>query len=90
MARHRISPLTRRPHPTASWLTSSHIVPSASSVGLMMSEETIIALKNYDYLVRSKGLDDVALAWESDTLVWGDGGSDIETLTEPGFTPATR
>ncbi|MEU3752443.1 hypothetical protein AB0H17_06665 [Streptomyces olivoreticuli] len=56
----------------------------------MMSEETIIALKNYDYLVRSKGLDDVALAWESDTLVWGDGGSDIETLTEPGFTPATR
>lgn len=55
-----------------------------------MLPETEIALRNYDYLVRSKGLEDVSLAWDSDTLVWGDGGSEIDVLTQPGFTPATR
>ncbi|WP_392891848.1 hypothetical protein [Streptomyces sp. LN699] len=55
-----------------------------------MTEETIIALRNYDYIVRNKGLDDVQLDWDSDTLVSGDGGYDISYLTEPGFTPATR
>lgn len=55
-----------------------------------MLPETEIALRNYDSLIRSKGLDEVVLAWESRTLVWGDGGSDIDILTEPGFTPGTR
>ncbi len=56
----------------------------------MMSEETRIALKNYDYLLRSKGLDDVHLGWESNTLVFGDGGNLIDELARPGFTPATE
>ncbi|MFI0142227.1 hypothetical protein [Streptomyces globisporus] len=55
-----------------------------------MTDETIIALRNYDYLVRTYGLDDVELAWDSDTIVRGDGGYDIGLLTERGFTPATR
>lgn len=55
-----------------------------------MTEETIIALRNYDYLVRNKGLDEVELAWDSDTLVSGDGGYEISLLAERGFTPATR
>lgn len=55
-----------------------------------MNPETIIALKNYDALVRSRGLDDVALDWESGTLVYGDGGADLEILTESGFTQATN
>ena len=54
-----------------------------------MHPETIIALKNYDELIRNRGLDDVELAWESGTLVYGDGGANIEILTESGFTPAT-
>lgn len=54
-----------------------------------MQKETEIALKNYDWLVRNKGLDDVTLAWDSKTLVYGDGGATMETLLEPGFTPAT-
>ena len=54
-----------------------------------MTEETRIALKNYDYLVRQRGLDDVSLDWDSETLVYGDGGASVETLCEPGFTPAT-
>jgi hypothetical protein len=55
-----------------------------------MSDETRTALQNYDWMVRNRGLDDVDLAWDSDTLVYGDGGAVIETLCEPGFTPATR
>lgn len=55
-----------------------------------MTEETIIALKNYDWLVRNRGLDEVELHWESDSLVSGDGGYEISLLTDPGFTPATR
>ncbi|MCX4577516.1 MULTISPECIES: hypothetical protein [unclassified Streptomyces] len=55
-----------------------------------MTEETIVALRNYDYLVRNHGLDDVALDWQSDTLVHGEGGYEISLLTERGFTPATR
>ncbi|MGW3817855.1 hypothetical protein [Streptomyces sp. NPDC005046] len=60
-----------------------------TSLGLM-TEETIIALKNYDWLVRNKGLDEVGLHWESDSLVSGDGGYEISLLTDPGFTPGTR
>ncbi|MFC8710635.1 hypothetical protein ACFUCQ_12005 [Streptomyces sp. NPDC057197] len=55
-----------------------------------MTEETITALRNYDYLVRNNKLEDIALDWESDTLVRGEGGYDIGLLTERGFTPATR
>jgi hypothetical protein len=52
-------------------------------------EETRVALLNYDWMVRNRGLDNVELAFEADTLVWGDGGSDINDLCRPGFTPAT-
>jgi len=56
-----------------------------------MNAETMIALKNYDYLIRSRGLDEVELHWESDTLVYGDGGATFESsLLRAGFTPATR
>ncbi|MEV6382591.1 hypothetical protein AB0M31_24635 [Streptomyces sp. NPDC051773] len=55
-----------------------------------MTDETITALKNYDWLIRNKGLGDVELHWESDSLVSGDGGYEISLLTEPGFTPGTR
>lgn len=54
-----------------------------------MTEETITALKNYDWLVRNRSLDDVGLHWDSDTVVYGDGGADINELCRPGFTPAT-
>lgn len=55
----------------------------------MMDEATKIALKNYDWLVRNKGLDGVELAWNSNTLVAGDGGVMVDDLLKPGFTPAT-
>jgi hypothetical protein len=55
-----------------------------------MSAETRTALKNYDWMVRNRGLDDVDLAWDSDTVVYGDGGTVIQMLCEPGFTPATE
>jgi hypothetical protein len=54
-----------------------------------LTSETVTALRNYDWLVRDRGLDDVVLAWDTDTLVYGDGGALIEELTRPGFTPAT-
>ena len=56
-----------------------------------MNDETMTALKNYDYLIRSKGIDEVSLHWESDTVIYGDGGASFEaSLLRPGFTPATR
>jgi len=55
-----------------------------------MLPETEIALRNYDSLVRSTGLDDVSLDWDSKTLVYGDGGTDIDILTQRGFTDGTR
>ncbi len=55
-----------------------------------MTEETRIALKNYDNLIRTRGLDDVELHWESDTLVYGDGGADISLLLDPSFTGLQR
>ncbi len=45
-----------------------------------MTEETRIALLSYDWMVRNRGLDDVFLAWDSDTLVYGDGGADIDAI----------
>lgn len=55
-----------------------------------MTEETRIALKNYDWMLRNRGLDYAELAWDSNTLVYGDGGGDIDLLCEAGFTPATE
>lgn len=54
-----------------------------------MNRETYIALLNYDYLVRNRGLEDVELAVDSDTLVLGDGGVTLDELCRPGFTAAT-
>jgi hypothetical protein len=54
-----------------------------------VNSETMTALRNYDWLVRDRGLDDVTLDWETETLAYGDGGVLIDTLCEPGFTPAT-
>jgi hypothetical protein len=51
-----------------------------------LSEETRIALRNYDNLIQAKGLDEVELHWESGTLIYGDGGADLETLLDPHFT----
>ncbi|WP_214110684.1 hypothetical protein [Acrocarpospora catenulata] len=54
-----------------------------------MTEETRIALLNYDCLIRERGLDDVVLALDSDTLAFGNGGVVIDELCRPGFTSAT-
>jgi hypothetical protein len=54
-----------------------------------MTDETRTALKNYDWMIRNRGLDDVSLQWDVDTIVYGDGGAVIDVLCEPGFTPAT-
>ncbi|MCX2926143.1 hypothetical protein [Streptomyces sp. NEAU-W12] len=54
-----------------------------------MTEEAETALKNYDWMVRHRGLEHVELDWGSRTLVWGGGGSDLEDLCRPGSTPAT-
>ncbi|MBF8187468.1 hypothetical protein ITP53_17345 [Nonomuraea sp. K274] len=54
-----------------------------------MTEETRTALKNYDALIRSRGLDDVELDWDTDTLVLAHGGVVIDELCRPGFTDAT-
>ncbi len=52
----------------------------------LMTDETRIALKNYDNLIRSRGLDDVELHWDSDTVIYGDGGAVMDVLLDPGFT----
>jgi hypothetical protein len=54
-----------------------------------LTSETVTVLRNYDWLVRHRGLDDVVLAWDTGTLVYGDGGALIAELAHPGFTPAT-
>jgi hypothetical protein len=54
-----------------------------------VTEEAETTLKNYDWMVRNQGLDYVELDWDSHTLMWDDGGSDIDDLCRPGFTPAT-
>ena len=54
-----------------------------------MNRETEIALKNYDWLIRRDGLDEIGLHWESGTLILRNGGANIESLCEEGSTPAT-
>jgi len=55
----------------------------------VMTEETRIALMNYDRLIRSQGLDDVSIDWVTDIVALGNGGFTIEELCRPGFTDAT-
>jgi hypothetical protein len=45
-----------------------------------MNRETEIALKNYDWLIRRDGLDEIGLHWESGTLILRNGGASIESL----------
>jgi hypothetical protein len=63
---------------------------SSEAKVITVSPETRIALKNYDWMIRNRGLNDVELDWNTDTLIYGDGGGVIELLCEPGFTPATN
>jgi hypothetical protein len=52
-------------------------------------EEFATALLNLEWLTRNPRDDDDGLDVDSWTYVRGDGGQDIDTLTEPGATPAT-
>jgi hypothetical protein len=52
-----------------------------------LTEETIIALRNFEWLLEHR---EVALDFDTETLIVGDGGVPLDTLCEPGFTPATR
>jgi hypothetical protein len=54
-----------------------------------MDFETLVALANYDHIVRSAGLDMVSLDIDTGTLIYGAGKDDIDILREVGFTPAT-
>ena len=45
-----------------------------------LSRETVVALLNYDGMIRAKGLDQVALDPHSETVVFGDGGYHFESL----------
>lgn len=51
-----------------------------------MTEETRIALLNYAWISEHR---EGSIAWEVDTLIWGDGGDPVDVLCEEGFTPAT-
>ncbi len=54
-----------------------------------LASETVTALKNFDWLVRDRGPGEVALAWDTGSLAFGDSAVLLEELTWPGFTPAT-
>jgi hypothetical protein len=47
-----------------------------------MIKETEIALRNYEGLLKGHP-GDVELDWETGTVVYGDGGADIEMLILP-------
>lgn len=64
------------------------LLPPGTTTRAEMSEQTRIALKNYIALAESRP--DAAIHWDSDTLVYGDGGVVVEMLIEPGFTDATN
>ncbi|ELB89242.1 hypothetical protein Rwratislav_30544 [Rhodococcus wratislaviensis IFP 2016] len=56
-----------------------------------MTDETLVALKNYEYLILEHGCENVSLVWHTDSVVFGDDGwADIDMLAQPGFTPATE
>jgi hypothetical protein len=63
--------------------------PGAAERAGALTSETVTALKNFDWLVRDRGPDEVALAWDTGSLAFGDSAVLIEELTRPGFTPAT-
>jgi hypothetical protein len=54
-----------------------------------MLPETEIALRNYEWFVNNRP-GDYSLDWDTGTFQWGDGGTTIDELGRPGFTPATR
>ena len=64
--------------------------PGADEAQVDMTGETITVLKNYDYLIRRRGLDDVLLDWATNSLACGEVAVLITALVRPGFTPATE
>jgi len=50
-----------------------------------MDRKTKIALRNYDELVRSKGIDEVSIDWFSESVMWGEGGVHLDVLLEESF-----
>lgn len=56
-----------------------------------MTDETRVALMNYEHLIRVHGPAGVRMVWTTDTLLFGaEGHADVDMLTRPGFTPATE
>lgn len=60
-----------------------------------MDRQTKIALRNFDELVRSRGLDEVSIDWFSESVIYGDGGIHLDVLLEEDFgsedvEPTTR
>jgi hypothetical protein len=52
-----------------------------------MTDETRIALLNYDWMVRNRGLDDVSLHFESGTIVYGEGGAVMNCAAQGSLPP---
>jgi hypothetical protein len=53
----------------------------------MMIEQAVVALKNYEYLLREHGCENVRLIWHTDSLLFGeDGYAGFDSFAEPGFT----
>ncbi|EZP26862.1 hypothetical protein [Microbacterium oleivorans] len=51
-----------------------------------MHRETEIALKNYIWLAQNR---DAVIHWDTETLVYGQGGVHVDQLTEPGLSLET-
>jgi len=65
--------------------------PHTWSGVVRMTDETLVALKNYEYLILEHGCENVSLVWHTDSVVFGDDDwADIDLLAQPGFTPATE
>lgn len=52
-----------------------------------MTDETRTALMNFIWLLENRD-SDARIHWESNTLVYGDGGCLADDLIRPDFTPA--
>lgn len=50
-------------------------------------DELVTALVNLEWLIRNR---DATFDVRSGTVVWGDGGSDVDSLLDEDFTPASR
>lgn len=57
---------------------------------VVVKEETRLALRNYDWLIRHCGPQELKLDWDSDTLVQPNRSVAVDNLCKRGFTPATR